>query len=394
MVEKADFPLFLHSSGQWAKKVKGKTRYFGTVKSEALAKWEKENEFIQAGVDPPRYQQSVTLAELGNVYADFLRRQVASGELGERTASEYRRSIARLVEIVGSDCCVGQLKPIDFGTIKERLAEPIAVAEGSARYGGRTVKRRAMTTVAIDVRNLRVFFNWCFNQEHIEAVPRYGSEFSPVSRKVLQRKRAKDGKKDLDAKTILATIQKSKPAMRAIILLGINAGVGNQDIADMRLSDLPKLAGEVWVDLPRGKTGAPRRFLLWPETVQAIKTYLVCRPKPAGADNRTRLFLTRNGLAWVRQDGELRTDSIGSQFAKARKAAGATRGAFYDLRRTFRTRAAMTRDREAVDHVMGHLPDASDMGAVYNQWIDDDRIRRVCDHVRAWLFADAEGGDV
>jgi integrase len=178
--------------------------------------------------------------------------------------------------------------------------------------------------------------------------------------------------------------------MKAITLLGINAALGNQDIADIKLSDIGKLksSGENWIDLPRGKTGAPRRFVLWPETTQAIKNYLVYRPRPAGSDNRERLFLTRNGLSWVRQDGELRTDSIGTEFAKAKTAAKVKRASFYDLRRTFRTIAAQSRDKEACDFVMGHCEDPNDMGAVYTQWIDDDRVRAVVNHVRQWLFGE------
>jgi integrase len=328
------------------------------------------------------------LAELGNVYADFLRRQVENFELSERTASEYKRSIHRLVSIAGAECQVAALRPIDFGAIKEKLAEPVRVASDSKRHGGRTVKRRGISTVSIDIRNLRVFLNWCYEQEHIEHPPKYGDEFSPVSRKALRKKRAAEGPKDIAAESIRAILGKCKPPMRAIILLGINGAVGNQDIADMTLSDLPKFraGSEAWVNLPRGKTGAPRRFLLWPETVEAIKRYLVFRPRPAGAANRDRLFLTKNGLAWVRQDDELRTDSIGNEFSKARKAAKVKRGSFYDLRRTFRTIAASTQDREAIDLVMGHVELPDDMGAVYTQWIADDRLRKVCEHVRQWLF--------
>ena len=64
------------------------------------------------------------------------------------------------------------------------------------------------------------------------------------------------------------------------------------------------------------------------------------------------------------------------------------RGSFYDLRRTFRTIAASTRDREAVDHIMGHVEAADDMGAIYTQWISDDRLRAVADYVRQWLFSE------
>lgn len=379
-------PPYLHASGQYVKKIKGKWFYYGTDKDAALEAWRKQQSYIALDVAPPSRNASPSLAELGNVYADYLRRAVEAEELSDRTAAEYKKSIARLVTIAGADCVIANLRPIDFGAIKEGLAKPVKVAADSTRFGGRKVKRRANTTVAIDIRNLRVFFNWCYKQEHIKAPLRYGDEFSPVSRKALRRKRAVDGPKDLSSKEIRAIIAECKPVMKAIILLGINGAMGNQDIADMKLSELPKLKGEVWLDLPRGKTGAPRRFHLWPETVQALKDYILFRPSPAGNENRDRLFITKNGLAWVRQDEHLRCDSIGTQFAKARKAARVERAAFYDLRRTFRTRAAATRDREAVDYIMGHIPNADDMGAVYNQWIDNDRLKRVTDHVRNWLF--------
>ena len=381
-------PPYLHPSGQWAKKIDGKMFYYGKDKEAAIQAWKKQLSYVANDITPPPRGSCPTLAELGNVYADYMRRVVDAGELASRTATEYTKSIRRLIAIAGADCRVDALRPIDFGAIKEKLALPITLDDDSKRYGGRTVKRRAITTVAIDIRNIRVFLNWCYKQEHIEHPPKFGDEFTPVTRKALRKKRAVDGPKDLSAKSINAILAKCKPVMRAIVLLGINGAVGNQDIADIKLSDIGKLKSnsENWIDLPRGKTGAPRRFVLWPETVAAIKDYLIYRPRAAGADNRERLFLTRNGLSWVRQDGELRTDSIGTEFAKARKLAKVKRGSFYDLRRTFRTIAAQTRDREAVDYVMGHVEDANDMGAVYTQWIDDDRVRDVCNFVRDWLY--------
>lgn len=49
----------------------------------------------------------------------------------------------------------------------------------------------------------------------------------------MRRKRAAEGRKDLTADDIVAIMDKCKPSMKAITLLGINAGIGNQDIADI-----------------------------------------------------------------------------------------------------------------------------------------------------------------
>jgi hypothetical protein len=35
---------------------------------------------------------------------------------------------------------------------------------------------------------------------------------------------------------------------------------------------------------------------------------------------------------------------------------------------------------------MGHVPHASDMGAVYRQHVAETALRQVTDHVRQWLF--------
>jgi len=47
------------------------------------------------------------------------------------------------------------------------------------------------------------------------------------------------------------------------------------------------------------------------------------------------------------------------------------------------------KDQPAADFIMGH--EVQHMSSVYREGIDDDRLRAVADHVRAWLFGDAAG---
>jgi len=158
-------------------------------------------------------------------------------------------------------------------------------------------------------------------------------------------------------------------------------------LANIEFRHLTDIAVDpVLVNYPRGKTGAPRRFHLWPETATALRDYLAVRPDPRSEAFKETIFLTRFRHPWIRRTDKTITDSISFEFTKARKAAGLDRGAFYDLRRSFRTVAAGAMDREATDLVMGHADDADDMGALYTQHIDDERIRKVVNHVRQWLF--------
>ena len=47
-----DFPLFLHATGQWAKKVRGKLHYFGVDANAALDKWLAGRDDLLAGRTP------------------------------------------------------------------------------------------------------------------------------------------------------------------------------------------------------------------------------------------------------------------------------------------------------------------------------------------------------
>lgn len=65
--------------------------------------------------------------------------------------------------------------------------------------------------------------------------------------------------------------------MQALILLGINAGLGNSDVARLHVGHLDLCKGVL--DYPRPKTGEERRVPLWKETVKALKLVIESRPE-------------------------------------------------------------------------------------------------------------------
>jgi integrase len=104
------------------------------------------------------------------------------------------------------------------------------------------------------------------------------------------------------------------------------------------------------------------------------------------------VFLTHRGLRWVRDDAK-RVDSVAVAFGKLMKRVGLN-GArnFYAIRHGFQTVGEDTGDSKAVDVLMGHVDES--MGATYREagvgrtarGVSDQRLRRVTDHVRQWLF--------
>jgi integrase len=188
-----------------------------------------------------------------------------------------------------------------------------------------------------------------------------------------------------------------------MILLGINCGFGNADVAS-----LPKKAMDLksgWVEFPRSKTGIARRCPLWPETVAAVKDALNARQKPRNDSDPNLVFVTKFGRPWIicvviekksvdNSEPDKPTikqqDSVAKEFCKLLVKLRLHRPGlgFYALRHTFETIGGDCRDQVAVDAIMGHARD--DMASVYRERIDDARLVAVTEHVRQWLFGDTK----
>ncbi len=389
-----EFPLGLHkATKQWCRKVAGKVYYFGTDKAAAAKRWNDEKDSIYAGTTPKSRSTGATITELANLFsADQKARHATTGKPGQRHIDLCEATIKKLIGYVGSGCVVSDLSPDDFAKIKVRLFEPVKRTKPvRGKVYGRQVKRRSAETVAGDIRRIKVFLNWCHDSEHTPA-PRFGNKFATETEVAVTKqsiKKQAESRKDIQASDILAIIEKSSKHFKPVLWLGINSGIGNADLSAIEWDDIKNLDDqECWIDLPRLKTGAPRRFVLWPETKKAIKDYLAVRAKHTGSRFENVVFLTSHGIPWVRGVGENdRIDSIVTTFAKMRKAVGVSRGTFYDLRRTFATVGCETLDFAAVKLLMGHVKNKRDMTDRYAQHVSDDRIRRVCNHVRTWLFS-------
>jgi len=74
----------------------------------------------------------------------------------------------------------------------------------------------------------------------------------------------------LPADGIHAMLVEASPHLRAMILLGLNGGLGNTDVSELRWDMLIKKPNGYWLDFPRIKTGVERWIPLWSEMIEAI----------------------------------------------------------------------------------------------------------------------------
>src|SRR5215472_16290851 len=82
-----DFPLFLHASGRWAKKIRGKLHYFGPWSDHegALQKYRAQAEALHAGRTPRPDAGALTVNDAANHFLAAKQARVDTGELARRS---------------------------------------------------------------------------------------------------------------------------------------------------------------------------------------------------------------------------------------------------------------------------------------------------------------------
>ncbi len=367
-----DFPLFPHASGRWAKKIRGQFRYFGKVADDpkgekALAKWLAEKDERLAGRMPQAAPVGVTVRDLANHFCTFKRNLLESGEIVYRSFAQYYATCESLIAVFG-DTPIDTLTPDDFQRLRRQAAN-----------------RLGPVALSNEIQRVRSAFKYAFEAGLTDRPPRFGPGFKKPSAKTLRQQRAKGGSRLVEREELLAILDEAPTAGKAMILLGINGGLGNGDIGALPTRAVNLKTG--WLVFPRPKTGIERRIPLWPETVAAIKTAILAEKRPKPAEDDGLMFHGRQGKPMLTENGY----KVGTMFVRAATRAGKSRKglSFYSLRHTFQTIGEGARDLAAVQAIMGHAPSAGDMSATYRERVNDERLTEVTNHVRKWLFGTA-----
>ncbi len=448
----AGFPLFPHATGRWAKKIRGRFVFFGPWADPfgALERYTSQRDALHAGLvaraaaDPaessaseagssnarsrpaftpnairapgsiagPRRASStsttgttrptrsvprssrtartvgismavqdagdaLTLRELVNRFLTAKQRRLEGGEMSPRSFNDYFHTASLFLSGLGKDRRADDVTPGDFGKLRTHLA-----------------KGRGPVSLSAHIQRVRCMFKFAYDGGLLDRPVRFGPEFEKPSRKAVRQARNERPDRMFEPAEIKTLLANAGVQMRAMILLGLNAGLGNTDLSSLPMSALDLKRG--FVDFPRPKTQIPRRAPLWPETTDALRQALKSRPKPKEPGTEDLVFVTKYGRAWVRNTApgarskgkapSIAVDSIGLEFGKIARQTGLARPgrSFYALRHTFRTMADEVRDRPAIDMIMGHQ-DGNDIATAYIERISDERLRKVVEHVRAWL---------
>ena len=363
-----DFPLFAHQNGQWAKKVRGKLCYFGlwADPEAALQLWLEQKDPLLAGPTPRRKTDELTVKELADRFMTAKLNKVETGELTQVTYRDYLYVLKHVADFFGRQRPVADLAADDFSALRTSFAK----IHGPHRLGKDVVVTRSL-------------FKWGWKMRLIEQAVWFGPNFEIPARKMKLKATRAHGRKDFSADELRRVLDAAPDQLRCMILLGINSGLGQSDIANLKQSHVD--LDSSWLVFPRPKTEVERRCPLWLETIQALREVLATRPQPKDAGDRDYVFLTDRGQRVVRITEFSRTDSMRRPFGKLLKTLDINgKRAFYSLRHTFETQAGESKDQVAVDLVMGHSD--SSMASNYRHSISNERLRDVVSVVRSWLW--------
>ena len=378
-----DFPLFAHANGTWAKTIDGKHVHFGAWHSPAKAE-AKYKAFIEArrmGQTPPN-DGSIRLFELANRFLSDLHARLGNKEITVSYYADAKRTIDGFLKAIGSRVTINHIRPEHFAAYRSELG------------------KYAASTANLRMAHVRIMFKWAYDNDLISRPVKMGTSF-----KRFDQRRAKKVRL-FTVEEVRQMIEGASGQLKAMILLAINCGMGNTDIATLRWSDVDLVKG--MYDGTRQKTGTARRCPLWPETVEALKVVQATdRPRAADPDNADVVFLTRFGhpvrrpVPIIKDDvvvGAQTMDALAPMFqglmvriglwkVSAKGNAISDGRNFYTLRRTHRTWSDECRDHHAAALIMGHET-GNEIASMYVQHIDDSRLRTITDHIRSKLFTD------
>ena len=364
-----DFPLFSHCNGRWAKKVRGRLIYFGRWADDpkgeaALNVWLDQKDDLLAGRTPRVSAEGLTIRDLCNQFLTAKEMQRDAGDITQRSFADYFSTCKTLVDSFGKNRLVIDLAADDFQSLRASFA-----------------KRWGVHRVSGEVQRVRTAFKYGYEAGLIDRPVRFGPTFKKPSARIMRAHRQKNGPRMFEASDLRTILDAADQPLRAMILLAINCGFGNNDCGTLPKSALDLETG--WVNYPRPKTAVERRCPLWRETVEALLESINQRPKPKLVEHKHLVFVTKYGQSWAKATAD---NPVTKEMRKLLDNLNLHRPGlgFYALRHGFETVAGESRDQVAVNHIMGHADNT--MAGVYRERISDQRLKNVVDVVHNWLY--------
>ncbi len=370
-----DWPLSVGTNGQWQKKVLGVKRCFGSLDDPdgAIAEWLFKRDYYLAGEEPPQATGKISVGTLCSKFKTDVEIRRDSEEISGTYARDLLYAANFVAENTVKSRPVESLQPDHFAKLRQAV-----IATGR--------KLRGQKNLMADIRTM---FLWGGDtpgkgMKYYKNVD-FGPRFRPPSSDALSKEREASGStRFIDREDLLELLKHAKPAMKCLILLGINCGFYASDSIALKFDRLHLSHRIPHHDFYRTKNGRRRLGTLWPETVNALVTYI---EKHRGDSDSDRVILNQYGRPYS-------DDAVGrgirTAFVNLAAKAEVTlppRTSIGSLRHTYGTVVDLAPDQQMIDLSMGHAPKGMQK-RIYSQLNlgELDRLAAVADIVHRWLY--------
>jgi len=327
------FPLTLHHTGQYCKKIRGHIYYFGSDRKQALENYLDQAIFLHGynSALQKKVDGNMTLKEIREMYLKYQHTKLQANNLSARHHNDQIKSLKKLTDFLGENTKIKNISTLNLQNYKRKLQKHYS----------------SVCRLNLHLSIMKAMFHWARKNDILKNIP----NIDAISR----AKEIHQDKFTFNSKQINQLLSLADAKMYAMIWLGLNCGFGCTDCAYLKWTDLDLKNSRVI--LPRRKTGIYRDLPLWPETVNSLR-----KIKRKGS----LVFYTPRGNPYIQTNRKIDvngnekytiTNTISTQFRRLILKANldVPKGTgFYSLRRTAATMAARSGDPFAVQRLLGH----------------------------------------
>src|SRR5262245_42790900 len=166
--DQAKLTLTLHPTGQYCKKHRGKTYYFGSDRKEALERFSKEWADIVAGRLTRSKLDRLSVGDLANYFLNAKRNLIRSADLTPRSWADCHKTCEEMIEVFGRDRAVSDLRPTGFATLRKRM-----------------IGRLGPVAMGNFIQRVRTVFKFGFDAEVLAVPVRFGPQFAKPKKRAV-----------------------------------------------------------------------------------------------------------------------------------------------------------------------------------------------------------------
>lgn len=206
------FPLTLHPTGQYCKKIRGKLYYFGCDKQQAFQRYIEHAANLRAGTTLGSQESNgnTYLKDVCNLYLEHQHSGVQAGEIRLRQVYDQTTHLRDFVRHIGTSRRMSEISTIHLQDYRKRL---IKQGKSAARVNNY-------------ISAFKATFHWALENELISSVPNLNA--------IKKLPRSKTSKPVFTPGEIRQLLDHASLRMKAMIWLGLNCGLGCTDCVELQ----------------------------------------------------------------------------------------------------------------------------------------------------------------